>query len=377
MHQSLDSLLRQVVPPKFFGDLDLQPDLGPLLVLTQLVPFHGRAEATLVTEAKLLQAPLAILTGLFEPLDHGGLVVESALLARHDAQNHDLVLRQMAQGAEVAGARVVVFEEVDVDVQVLEEHLGDGLVAALREPLAAVVPAAQVDAHRHVLGPLLDRPVDQVRVLAGELDGVAAVAFLRGGPHVRVTEIRQVRVVELHEPTARVVQVLQFLLVRLGEVVEEFVQRRVRFNVDALAAAPEVDHGRARDRHLGADLAVLGLAAGLGDLALEISEVGDLDRLAMAQLAGNDQLRRHPPALGLVGRVQAPLHLDPIQMLQEVEVEKRAPELAIRDGPEARLELLAHYIRNILVLQLLQIRGRGLSCCELFAGRQNLLGPQE
>lgn len=58
-------------------------------------------------------------------------------------------------------------------------------------------------------------------------------------------------------------------------------------------------------------------------------------------------------------------------------MEKRAPELAIRDGPEARLELLAHHIRDILVLQLLQIRCRALPCCKLFAGRQNLLGPEE
>ena len=64
-----------------------------------------------------------------------------------------LSLGHEAQRREVAGALVVVLEEVGVDVELVEQHLGDRLVAALGEPRAAEVAAAQVDGDGQVVGP--------------------------------------------------------------------------------------------------------------------------------------------------------------------------------------------------------------------------------
>ena len=51
-------------------------------------------------------------------------------------------------GAKSPGALVVVLEEVGVDVEITEQHLRHGLVAAFGEPRAAEVAAAQVDPRR-------------------------------------------------------------------------------------------------------------------------------------------------------------------------------------------------------------------------------------
>ena len=99
---SSHNLLRQIITPNSLGNLDLETDLGPLLLHRQVVPFLGRAEAALVRQAELVQALGAVLSGLLEPLDHLVLVVKLGLLAGHDAQNDDLVLGQVAEGGEVA-----------------------------------------------------------------------------------------------------------------------------------------------------------------------------------------------------------------------------------------------------------------------------------
>ena len=88
----------------------------------------------------------------------GELVVRLELgpLAGDEPEHDRLVGGHEAQRGEVAGALVVVLEEVGVDVELVEQHLGDRLVAALGEPRAAVVAAAQVDADGEVVGPAGD-----------------------------------------------------------------------------------------------------------------------------------------------------------------------------------------------------------------------------
>ena len=67
-------------------------------------------------------------------------------LGADQAQHDDLALRHVPQRREVAGARVVVFEEIAVDGEFVEQHLGHRLVAAFRRPRALEVAAAQVHA---------------------------------------------------------------------------------------------------------------------------------------------------------------------------------------------------------------------------------------
>ena len=100
--------------------------------------------------------------------------LELGTLAGDEPEHHGLVGRHVAQRREVAGPLVVVLEEVGVDVELVEQHLGDGLVAALREPRAAVVAAAQVDGDGEVVGTAGDGGVDQLGVGVRERVGVVA-----------------------------------------------------------------------------------------------------------------------------------------------------------------------------------------------------------
>ena len=63
--------------------------------------------------------------------------LELAALRRHEAEHDDLPLRHEAQRLEAAGALVVVLEEEAVDVELVEERLGDEVVAALGHPRAS------------------------------------------------------------------------------------------------------------------------------------------------------------------------------------------------------------------------------------------------
>lgn len=282
-------LYRQIVAPHFLGNLHLQPDLRPLLLHRQIVALHRTAETALVRQAQLVQALGAVSRGLLQPADDLCLVVQLGCLAAHHAQHHDLVVRQVPQRAEVAGPRVIVLEEVDIDVELLEQRLGDGLVPALREPLRAVVAAAEVNADGHVLGPLGDGAVDEVRVLLGERARVLAVAAGRLLAHALVAQVREVGVVELDEAAPGRVQVGNLLLVHALEVLEEGLESRVGALVDGLAAAAEVHHGRRGDANLGGDLARL---AGLLDLLGQEVVVVHLNGAGVAQLSGDHEARR-------------------------------------------------------------------------------------
>lgn len=367
------NLLAEIVTPDLLGNLDLEADLGPLLLLAELVALHGAGEAALVAEAELVEAAGAELGGLVEAADDVGLVVEGGLLGGHDAEDDDLVVGQVAQGGEVARAGVVVLEEVDVDVELLEEDLGDGLVAALGEPLRAVVAAAQVDANGHVLGALLDGLVDQGGVLAGQDVGVA-MALLSLGAHARVAQVGQVGVVELDHADAGGVQVGELLLVDAGEVVEEGLEGRVGLLGNGLTRVAEVDHGGRGDGDLGGDLAA---GTGGGDLRLEVVEVVDLNGLGVRDLVHDHEARGHGAALGDIGRLEGAALLDTGEVDQVVNVEPLASELAVRHGAEPGVDLLAHNIGNVLVLQLLQVVLRELAAGHLFTGRQDIPRPQQ
>ncbi len=51
-------------------------------------------------------------------------------LARNQAENDGLALGHKAQGREIAGARGVVFEAIDIDIEAVEQRVGDGVIAA-------------------------------------------------------------------------------------------------------------------------------------------------------------------------------------------------------------------------------------------------------
>ena len=72
---------------------------------------------------------------------------------RHETEYNGLVVGNEPQRSEVAGAFVVVLEEVGIDVEFREQHLGDGFVSATGEVGASEVAATQVDADCQVTWP--------------------------------------------------------------------------------------------------------------------------------------------------------------------------------------------------------------------------------
>ena len=78
----------------------------------------------------------------------------------------------MTKRREIAGAGVVVFEEIAVDVEVVEEHLRNGLVTALRDPGALEIAPAQMDADGHVRRAVGDRGVDEASVTPRQFVGI-------------------------------------------------------------------------------------------------------------------------------------------------------------------------------------------------------------
>lgn len=97
---------------------------------------------------------------LIHPPLHLIQILQFRKLARDDAEDHILVLRQALQRLKASGSGRVVLEVVRVHVEIPEELLGDAVVAAFGEVTAVdEVAAAEVDADVHVGGAVGDAVV--------------------------------------------------------------------------------------------------------------------------------------------------------------------------------------------------------------------------
>jgi hypothetical protein len=155
---------RHSLPPYLARYLDGAGELLPLVGLGEEVAVDGGGEAALVAEAELVEGDIA--GRLVDPALERVLRFDLGAFGAHDAEHHGLARGHEAERGEVARAAVVVLEEEAVDPELVEQDLGDRLVAALGDPGALVVAAAEVDADCHVGGPALDRLVDQAAVEA-------------------------------------------------------------------------------------------------------------------------------------------------------------------------------------------------------------------
>src|SRR6476469_1481998 len=118
--------------PDVVGDLDDEAQLGELLVDAQVIAFHSRGEATLGRQTELVDVDE--LRGFLDPaLDRVG-VLELAALRRDEAEHDLLALRDEPQRSEAARPLVVPLHEEAVDLELVEERLGDEVVAAFRRP---------------------------------------------------------------------------------------------------------------------------------------------------------------------------------------------------------------------------------------------------
>ena len=127
-----------------------------LLLDAERVALDGRGEAALRREAELVDVD--VLRRLLDPALEEVLGLELARLGRHQAEHDDLALGHEAQRLEAARAGVVPLHEEAVDGELVEQRLGDEVVAALGDPARAEVAAAHVGGDRHPLGALAPAP---------------------------------------------------------------------------------------------------------------------------------------------------------------------------------------------------------------------------
>src|SRR6185369_9283708 len=127
-------------------------ELAPLVFLAHEIADHVGSEAALRADGEPLERDV------FGGLVHAPRqVVDSLQLGdfRADQPEHyHLVLGHETERREAAGARAVVLEEEALVRQLVEEPLGDCVVAALAVPHAALVAAAEMDAEGDAREPL-------------------------------------------------------------------------------------------------------------------------------------------------------------------------------------------------------------------------------
>src|SRR3954468_19876982 len=150
------------VSPYLARGLDHQAELGDFPRDIHGVAADAAGETALRAQCELLQRRM--LRCFVDPALELVLGFELAALGGDQAEDRDLALGEKTQRLETAGARAVVFEKVAVDVDLVEDQLGDRLVAALRHPGAGEIAAAQMHADRHVLRTAFDRVVEKPRI---------------------------------------------------------------------------------------------------------------------------------------------------------------------------------------------------------------------
>src|SRR5688572_19469725 len=117
--------------PDLLCGLDAARELAPLLVGRQVVAVVRARKAALRRYAQVLQRHVARRL-LYLALEEV-LRLQRAALGGHQAEDHLLSRRQMAQRLEAAGAGGVEFHEKAVDVA-REHRLGDRRVIAFGDP---------------------------------------------------------------------------------------------------------------------------------------------------------------------------------------------------------------------------------------------------
>src|SRR5690606_30465105 len=315
---------RATSAPHLFRDLDDERELALLVVGREDVALGDAREAALRGEAQLLERDVSRRL-VDAPLDLV-LVLERSALRRDEAEHDLLAFRHEPQRLEAAGPLVVVLEEETVDIELVEEHVGDRLVPALGEPTALRVAAAQVNADGHVVRPAGDRIVDQPRVRARQrVDVLAALA--RAFAHLLVAEVREIRVVDLQVAASGRGEIRDLLSEHARDVREKLVHLGIHVRIDRSPSAAEVQHRgrrnrlprRARRERLQ-EAEILHLDAAFGTIQLP-GDDGDEGCLVVTRL--------------VAARRKQLLELDALEAVEEVAVERLASILAVGDRLES------------------------------------------
>ena len=71
-------------------------------------------------------------------------------LCRDKSQNHKLILRHVFQWLKGAGARIVVFQQYSLCVELVKKRAADRFISSLRQPPTALVTASDVKSKSHI-----------------------------------------------------------------------------------------------------------------------------------------------------------------------------------------------------------------------------------
>lgn len=230
------------------------------------------------------------------------------VLGRHHAQHDGLVDGQMAQRREIAGPRAVELEVKQAVRGLVEQLARDALVAAARQAHAVgEVAAADVEPHGEVGGQVrhgvvVRRDIQLEQPL--QVDAVGAA----GGDEGLVAEERQVRVVDLHDAQARVVQREDLLPDGGAEVLQQRLVALEQRRIERLLQLDVPPPGR-RDRDLRAGPFLLGQQGAQEQPVVQVRRI--LQR---------DLLRRR---VARVAALDAPLEERPVRWEVRLEVAQR------------------------------------------------------
>src|SRR5690348_8158423 len=123
--------------PDLMRQRDDEPELRLLRLQRDRVAFGHAGEAALRADRQAVEIDEAArrLEAALERL----LVLQRGSLGRHQSEHDPLVLGQVPQRGEIAGARTVVFEQIERNGEPVEQPLGDRIVPAFGVPGAAAV----------------------------------------------------------------------------------------------------------------------------------------------------------------------------------------------------------------------------------------------
>src|SRR4051812_41770959 len=341
--------------PNLFRQIHDHPQLGPLLVLGERIAFLGGGETALRRERELFDVDE--LRRFLDPAQQHVAAFELAALGGDEAEHHGLALRHETQRLEAAGALAVVFHEIAVHPDGIEQHLRHRLVTARRHERRTEIAAAQMHGDRHVGGNVRHRRIDHVGVDFRELVGIVAA---RGHllAQLRIAQIGQIDLVELQIAAAGVGQGADGLAVGGTEIAIEIVHRGIDRFRHRVAAVAEMQRRRRRDRHLRRLLGV------------RLHELEMLDhrmRHVAAELlvdAQQDWPRLRALELELA---LADIGFDAIEPDQEVGLPRSAAVFAVGDRFQSGLLLLLDQRCDLTVLDRLELRRRDPAALALAA----------
>jgi len=222
--------------------------------------------------------------------DESGRLLDAALERRFvfelrmfggDQPEHDgFVLRHEAQGEEAAGARRVVFQEIEPDRQAIEQPLRHFFVAAFRMPMAAAIAAAKMHADVHSFW----RGAQEL-ICDGDIfvDQRAPVIAARGKRclHGGVAEFGECGLVDLDITAARRGECVKLAGEGLERIGPELIHILVGARGHRRIAAAEMQCAGARDRDLRPALR----------MRFQESNVGAINRMAPLHPTADDRQR--------------------------------------------------------------------------------------